>query len=152
MITPLHEGISVPDMDAAIRWYQRAFGFHLQSDKVLPALNSRVVFLELDGFQLELFQYLGTDGHPLPPERREPNEDLKTCGVKHVAYQVDDLAKLMAHLEDMGADVAMAPFEMGSNLVCFVRDCSGSLIELIQCRPAPCEQQKGSMSDVSHDR
>ena len=85
-------------------------------------------------------------------ERREPNEDLKTCGVKHVAYRVDDLAKLMAHLEDMGVDVAIAPFEMGGNLVCFVRDCSGSLIELIQCRPAPCEQQKGSMSDVSHDR
>ena len=142
MITPLHEGISVPDMDAAIRWYQRAFGFRLQSDKVLPALNSRVAFLELNGFQLELFQYLGADGHPLPPERREPNEDLKTCGVKHVAFRVDDMAELMAHLENIGADVAMAPFEMGANLVCFVRDCSGSLIELIQCRPPHANNRK----------
>lgn len=134
MITPLHEGISVPDMDAAIRWYGQAFGFQICSDRVLPALNSRVVFLELDGFQLELFQYLGADGRPLPAERRIPNEDIKTCGVKHVAYAVDDMEQMMARLHSMGADVAMPPFEMGPNLVCFVRDCSGSLIELIQLR------------------
>ena len=131
-LTPLHQGISVPDMDASIAWYQEVFGFEVVKDDVVPPLNSRIVFVEKDGFQLELFQYLGEDGKPLPPERKLPNEDLKTCGTKHVAYGVENMAALMAHLQEKQVDVVMGPFPMAGDLVCFIRDNSGVLLELIQ--------------------
>lgn len=132
MITPLHQGISVPNMDESLQWYEKAFGFTLVSDKVIPMLNSRVAFVKLGDFELELFQYLGEDGSPLPEARRYPNEDLKTCGTKHVAYRVEDMGGVYRHLQDIGADIAIPPFPMEGDTVCFLRDNSGVLIELIE--------------------
>ena len=85
LLTPIHQGISVPDADASAAWYREMFGFEPVSDEVVEALGCRIVFLRLGSFELELFQYLGADRKALPPERREPNEDIKTCGTKHVA-------------------------------------------------------------------
>lgn len=132
MLRPLHQGISVPDMDASVEWYQTMLGFEALSDEFVPPLNARIVFLARDGWQLELFQYLGEDKKPLPQERRHPNEDLKTCGTKHVAYAVDDLKGLIARFGEMGGDVVMPPFPMHENLVSFVRDNSGILLEFIE--------------------
>ena len=132
MLKPLHQGISVPDVDASAAWYETVFGFRVISDAVVPRLCARIVFLELDGFQLELFQYLGEDGHPLPEERRHPDEDLKTCGTKHVAYGVKDMAAMMAHLKAHQVTVIKPPFDMNGDWVCFIADNSGTLIELIE--------------------
>jgi methylmalonyl-CoA/ethylmalonyl-CoA epimerase len=129
---PLHQGISVPDMDASVQWYQRIFGCAVKSDEVVPFLNARIVFLTLEDFELELFQYLGQDKKPLPRERMEPNEDIKTCGTKHVAYAVDDINLMMEKLKQEQADIVKPPFPMSGDLVSFIRDNSGILIELIQ--------------------
>ncbi len=132
VLRPLHQGISVPDMDASIAWYQKIFGCTVLSDDVMPPLQARVVFLSLGDFQLELFQYLGEDAQPLPHGRRIPNEDLKTCGTKHVAYGVPSMEETVAWLDANGVDFAMRPFLMPSGPVCFIRDNAGTLIELIQ--------------------
>ncbi|MBP1737689.1 MAG: hypothetical protein H6Q60_1570 [Oscillospiraceae bacterium] len=129
---PLHQGISVPDMDASIAWYQKIFGCQVCSDVQVPFLNARIVFLTMGEFQLELFQYMGGDRQPLPVERREPNEDIKTCGTKHVAYAVDNLGELAGQFARENVDVVKEPFPMGGDLVCFIRDNSGVLIELIE--------------------
>ena len=132
MMRPLHQGISVPDMEASVTWYEIVFGARKLSDEFVPPLNARIVFLELDGFQLELFQYMGGDGKPLPPERLHPNEDLKTCGTKHVAWAVEDLGGLSRRLEELQVDIVLPIFPMNGDLVSFIRDNSGVLIELIQ--------------------
>lgn len=132
ILVPLHQGISVPDVEASAAWYQEVFGFEKVSDEVAAPLNCRIVFLRLGEFELELFQYLGEDGKPLPEERKFPNEDLKTCGTKHVAYGVEDLPALVAMLQEKQVDIVMPPFPMHEDLVCFIRDNSGVLLELIQ--------------------
>lgn len=136
MMRPLHQGISVPDMEASVVWYEKVFGFRKLSDDFVPPLNARIVFLELGDFQLELFQYMGEDGKPLPPDRLHPNEDLKTCGTKHVAWSVEDLRGLSRRLEEQGVDVVLPVFVMNGDLVSFIRDNSGVLIELIQINGA----------------
>lgn len=132
MITPLHEGISVPDADAAVAWYGRVFGFEKVSDEIVEPLGTRIVFLRLGDFELEIFQYHGEDKKPLPPERRIVNEDFKTCGVKHVAWRVANMDEEYARLCSLGVDIAIAPFPMNADKVCFIRDNSGILIELIE--------------------
>ena len=132
MLKPLHQGISVPDMEASVKWYQTMFGCTVLSDAVVRRLNARIVFLDLDGFQLELFQYLGEDGHPLPEGRRTPDEDLKTCGTKHVAYAVEDMSAVMAHLNAHGVTVLKQPFDVNGDWVCFIADNAGTLLELIE--------------------
>lgn len=132
MLKPLHHGISVPDADASIRWYEDIFGFRKKSDEFVPFLNARIVFLEKDGFELEIFQYMGEDGKPVPPDRLHPNEDLKTGGTKHVAYAVEDLAALYDTLVRKGVTIVRPLGPMNGDLMCFIRDNSDILLELIQ--------------------
>jgi methylmalonyl-CoA/ethylmalonyl-CoA epimerase len=130
LIKPLHAGISVPDMDASIAWYEQMLGFRLVSDKYFEQLPARIAFLELGGFSIELFEV--QDAAPLPDDRRVPNLDIRTHGIKHVAYDVQDLPGLMDNLKAKGVDVAMDTFAMEGDLVAFIRDNTGNLLELIQ--------------------
>ena len=132
MFKPLHHAISVPDAGASIVWYSEILGFRVLSDKVAAHLNARQVMMERDGFQLEIFQYLGEDGKPVPADRLNPNEDLKTCGTKHVAYAVDDLRGLTATLAAKGVTVVKGPVSNGADLLTFILDNSGILIELME--------------------
>jgi methylmalonyl-CoA/ethylmalonyl-CoA epimerase len=133
IIKPLHQGISVSDMEASIVWYQNMLGFKLVSDKFIPQLSARIAFIEHGGFSIELFEVKGAA--TLPEDRRIPNLDIRTHGTKHVAYAVADVSKLMADLKAKGVDVAMDVFLMEGDLVAFIRDNTGNLIEFIQ-RPA----------------
>ncbi|MBP1628980.1 MAG: Glyoxalase/bleomycin resistance protein/dioxygenase [Holophagaceae bacterium] len=128
-IQPLHQGISVANMDESIAWYQKMFGYKLVSDMVIPHL-ARIAFLELGDWSIELFYYEGAA--PLPEDRRTPNLDIRTHGTKHVAYLVQDLDTLMADLKSKEVDIAMDVFPMQGDKVAFIRDNTGNLIELIQ--------------------
>jgi len=130
LLKPLHVGISVPDMGASIAWYEQMLGFRLVSDKYFEQLPARIVFLEQGGFSIELFEVPGAA--PLPDDRRIPSLDIRTHGTKHAAYAVEDLAGLMEKLKSKGVDVAMDIFPMEGDLVAFIRDNAGNLLELIQ--------------------
>jgi len=130
IVKPLHQGISVSDMEASIVWYQSMLGFKLVSDTFIPQLAARIVFIEHGNFSIELFEVEGAA--PLPEDRRKPNLDIRTHGTKHVAYAVADVSTLMADLKAKGVDVAMEIFSMEGDLVAFIRDNTGNLIELIQ--------------------
>jgi methylmalonyl-CoA/ethylmalonyl-CoA epimerase len=132
MLTPLHHGISVENMEESIAWYEKNFKAEVISDDFEEMLNARVVFMRLGTFEIELFEYKGTDKKPVPEERKMPNEDLKTCGTKHVAYLVEDLETFVDQLKKNGVDIAAGPFPMHTEKVCFIRDNSGVLIELIE--------------------
>ena len=129
-LKPLHVGISVTDMDQALAWYRDNLGFELvKDDGWLPPLEARVCFVERDGFQLELFQY--KEPKPIPADRLHPNLDLQTVGTKHVAFGVDDMDSVKARLLANGVEIAHE-VAMNGDHVLFIRDCCGSLIELIQ--------------------
>ncbi|MBP2650051.1 MAG: hypothetical protein H6Q74_876 [Firmicutes bacterium] len=130
VIKPLHQGISVADVDASIAWYQKMFGFRLVSDDFVPQLPARIAFMELGDFSIELFGVEGAAA--LPEDRRTPNLDIRTHGTKHVAYSVKDLRTLMADLKSKDVDIAADIFPMAGDLVAFIRDNTGNLIELIQ--------------------
>ena len=52
---------------------------------------------------MELFELPGAAA--LPDERRHPATDLRTHGVKHVAYEVDDIEAFTERLRALGADI-----------------------------------------------
>jgi methylmalonyl-CoA/ethylmalonyl-CoA epimerase len=126
---PHHVGISVADLEASIAWYERALGFTLESVTAVPEDEGRVAMLEQGGFRVELFEIPGAA--PLPPERRSPPTDLRTHGIKHVAYTVDDIAGYAARLRAMGADIVWDVRVHDGLNVLFVRDNTGNLVELV---------------------
>ena len=53
----LHAGISVYNMEESVEWYKKNLGFKvLKEDGYVPPLKAKIVFMEKDGFQIELFE------------------------------------------------------------------------------------------------
>ena len=130
-----HAGISVPDLEQAIAWYQQVLGFELQFRSVLPSANARVAFLKNGDQHIELFEVDGAQ--PLPAGRRVPDEDLRTHGNKHVCFGVDNIAAFSGAMKDRGADIVWVKVIDADKAVMFIRDLAGNLIEFMQApRPA----------------
>jgi methylmalonyl-CoA/ethylmalonyl-CoA epimerase len=123
-----HGGISVPDLEASIRWYAEVLDFEVEQRLEIPAIPAKVAMLRRGDLRLELFEVPGAQ--PLPEERRHPNLDLRTHGNKHLAFAIKDLDSAERELKSRGADIVwVRRFEFGANI--FLRDNSGNLIELV---------------------
>lgn len=126
----LHTGISVYNMDESVAWYEKNLGFKVVKDQgFVPPLKAKIVFLEKDGYQLELFEYEAPK--KMPEDRLNPNTDLQTVGTKHVAFAVDNMEEIKSDLLKENVEIAHE-VHMGEDSVMFIRDCNGVLIELIQ--------------------
>ncbi len=138
-IKPDHLGISVPDMDASLAWYQRVLGFELEFRVYLDIIPAHVAFIQRGNFRIELFQL--ENAQPLPDERRMPNTDLQTHGNKHICFGVQDMDEMLQHLQAQEADIVFTKVIQGTPTT-FLRDNSGNLIEMIQLphlwNPTPC--------------
>ena len=124
-----HGGISVPDLEASIRWFAQVLEFEVENRFEIPAIPAKVAMLRRGDLRVELFEVPGAQG--LPEERRQPNTDLRTHGNKHLAFAVKDADATAAVLRARGADIVfVGHFEFGSNV--FIRDNAGNLIEFVQ--------------------
>jgi methylmalonyl-CoA/ethylmalonyl-CoA epimerase len=124
-----HFGISVPDLEGALAWYEKMLGFTLEEKLFIDKIPAHIAFMRRGDFRVEIFQVEGAA--PLPSDRRVPNLDLKTHGNKHMCFEVPDVPAAIARLREAGADIA---FELvvDGNPTAFVRDCAGNLIEFLQ--------------------
>lgn len=124
-----HGGISVPNLEEAIQWYDRVLGFELERRFYIEAARSHTAMVKKGSLRFEIFQVDGAA--PLPEDRRSPPLDLKTHGNKHVAFQVPDLGVFLEDMEAKQADIAFIVREaFGKG--CFIRDCAGNLIEFVE--------------------
>lgn len=131
-LKPEHVGISVADLEASVVWYREMLGFSVDKVVDVPDDIGRVALMSHGDFRLELFEIPGAA--PLPDDRRYPDRDLRTQGVKHVAYAVPDVATLLADLKSRGVEIAWDMAVHDGFTVAFVRDNSGNLVELIERR------------------
>jgi len=129
-LKPHHCGISVPDLETSIAWYRDMLGFSVEKRDTIDTANAKIAFIKHGDFCIELFEVAGAA--PMPESRRYPNQDIATHGTKHIAFEVQDLCKLMDTLKQKGVDVAMDSFVMENTLVAFIRDNSGVLMEFIE--------------------
>lgn len=131
-LQPHHAGISVGDLEESIAWYRQMLGFELEKVIEIPEDSGRVALLRHGDFVLELFHL--PDAAPLPDERRHPWTDIRTQGIKHIAYSVADVAALMQELTAKGVDVAWDIRVHDGDVCAFVRDNTGNLVEFVQRR------------------
>ncbi|MBN3807598.1 VOC family protein [Paraburkholderia sp. Ac-20347] len=126
VLRPHHFGISVPDLDATISWYDRVLGFTLEKQEVIEQIPARIAFLRRDAYRIELFEVPGAA--PLPAGRRKPDVDLHTHGNKHMCFEVPNIPAAVAALHAEGVDIAM----VDGNRMAYIRDPNGNLIELLE--------------------
>jgi len=126
-------GLAVSDLDRSRRFYEGLLGFTYQRRlvppdeptarlcQVGPPANLTAIYLQLDGFVLELlhFDRENPDGRDRP--MNEP-------GLTHLSVTVDDLPEVVARTAAYGGTVVTAT-DMGA-AIC-VRDPDGQLVELL---------------------
>lgn len=127
---PKHFAISVADMDESIAWYERVLGFKPVSRMYLPACSSDVATLSNGTIEVELFRHDTTIA--IPAERTNPDLDVRTQGMKHMAFGCDDLDEMMAHFKANDVEIVIGPVELGTMRLCYIRDNTGNLLEFMQ--------------------
>lgn len=124
-----HMGLSVPDLEASIKWYGDILGFSVEKRMEIPPIGAKIAWLKRDDFRIELFQM--ANAAPLPEDRKVPNKDLLTHGWKHLSIEVADAAETLKTLKANGVEIAMENVVDGKAMG-FIRDNAGNLIEINQ--------------------
>lgn len=99
-----HVAIISSDYNVSKRFYTELLGLRIVRETYREARNSYKLDLELpDGTQIELFTFPGAPPRPSYPE---------AIGLRHLAFEVDDIDGCIAHLERNG--VAVEPVRVDS--------------------------------------
>ncbi len=132
-LKPHHVGISVANIDESIAWYQRHLDFTLLWQNDFPMIKTKIAFLRHGSFDVELFEHYETNA--LEEYRKQPLMDIQFQGTKHICFAIEkDIEKLYDFFLTEGVDIAMSLRESPPKdaLMCFIRDNTGNLIEIIQ--------------------
>ncbi|MFL6122643.1 VOC family protein [Actinophytocola sp.] len=131
MVRWSHVALNCGDLDTTEKFYTELFGFHRANEFTVGSMS--IVFLRLGDARLELFcdpaaapQAPGTAGQDGPDVRGT---------VRHVAFQVDDLAKFLAG-PAATAEVTLGPLDFAEFIpgwrTVWLRDPDGVVVEVSQ--------------------
>ena len=127
-----HVAIAVSDLDAAIDYYERAFGATVAHREVVESDGVEEALLKVAESYIQLSAAVREDS-PIARFIEKRGE-----GLHHVGYRVDDCAAALASMVAAGAtaiDCAPRPGSRGTT-VAFIhpKGSLGTLIELVQER------------------
>lgn len=142
-----HVNIVVSDLERSIHFYTRVLGLketrraRLTGDWIetvvgLKGVEADVAFVQPvgGGPRIELIQY-----HTPPGEEFSAHSRPNTHGLRHIAFQTDDMEGLRARLESAGAPFFGPPVQVpggvvehddGNKSLCYFLDPDGVLLEL----------------------
>ena len=150
MLSPMfrldHVNLVVADLERAAHFYEHVFGWrrgfsaHLEGDWIeqvsgLPGARAECLFLEAPNAEagaarIELIRYDAPPGATL-----ELNARANTLGVRHIAFEVDDLESTIARVRELDLAVGAAvevPFRvgnLGAKRLVYFHDFDGVLVE-----------------------
>lgn len=123
-----HAAIICSDYTRSRHFYVETLGLKVLAEHYREARGSYKLDLALpDGGQIELFSF------PDPPPRVSRPE---ACGLRHLAFEVDDVQAWKTYLEGQGVSVeAIRQDEYTSRLFTFFADPDGLPLELYERSP-----------------
>jgi glyoxylase I family protein len=130
MTVPLFDGIHhvaiiASDYARSRHFYHQVLGLPIINETLREARQSWKLDLALpDGSQLELFSFPTPAARPSRPE---------ACGLRHLAFRVGDLDKVIAHLQQHGIEVEeIRVDELTGRRFTFFADPDGLPLELYE--------------------
>jgi len=125
-----HVAVVVADMEKALSFWRDALGMELHELRDVPAEKSQVAFLPLAGSEVELVRPTSDDsGIAKYLAKRGP-------GIHHICLEVDDIAGMLAQLQDKGVRLINEEARTGTDgrKYAFIHpeSTSGVLVELYE--------------------
>ncbi|MCC5653724.1 VOC family protein [Nostoc sp. XA013] len=127
-----HVCLNVPNYGETLQWYQEKLDATIEREwtfDVFPDL--KLAYLQVYGFRIEIIG--STQSRSGMPETKDIGEGLRTSGIGHFCFRVDDVDAVLAELNRRGV---LTFFELGSYpgpgvRLCLVKDNNGNLIEFV---------------------
>ncbi|KAB8332331.1 VOC family protein [Scytonema tolypothrichoides VB-61278] len=92
-----HVAIICSDYERSKKFYTELLGFSIIHETYRAQRNSYKLDLKVgENHQIELFSF------PNPPER---SSNPEACGLRHLAFEVDDIEQMVSYLELKGVEV-----------------------------------------------
>ncbi len=128
--------ITVSDLDAAVRWWDRVFGLRETARSRFEAIDADVAYVEGHGFRLELLQ--PADGYRVEDMFLDPPQHIRPIGNRALVFRVDDLAHVTRRLRELGVDIVWDQLDLGDGSVSTaIRDTDGNFINVTQSGASP---------------
>jgi len=125
--------VTVTDLDASIKWYQRVLGFACETRTEIA--EGEVAVLGGAEVRIELLMASHLAEQPVRLEQlfAEPPGHLLVIGNKFVVFEVDDLARASAELDHLSVTILWREKELAPGFVATaIRDLDGNLINIFQ--------------------
>ncbi len=136
-----HPALVVPDLEKALAFYRDMFGFEVWGEESWEApsaeadhglgvkgTSARGYILKSYNCYLELWQY-----HT--PEKQGPDPatlGAHEYGIRHLAFEVDDVCAEFERLVQLGGIAMNAPVRIEGQNTIYCRDPFGNIIELME--------------------
>jgi glyoxylase I family protein len=128
MLVFSHVALNCRDPLATEQFYTRHFGF--RRARVIPLGDEQIVFLKSGAVYLELFQAKGD-----PPGAALEKDGPAYRGVRHLAFQVDDVDGKLAEM-GAAANITAGPMDFGAFIpgwrTVWIADPDGNIVEISQ--------------------
>jgi catechol 2,3-dioxygenase-like lactoylglutathione lyase family enzyme len=120
--------VSVPDLDASIRWYSERLGLKVMSR--FPEQNQVAgALLAGGGLEVELLRH---EQAVLPKDAAEMSSKVRVLGIMKAGFRVDNFDRTVAALRVRGVEIVMGPYparrDQRANVL--IRDNTGNLIQI----------------------
>lgn len=125
-----HVGVSVPDIEASIRWYGEVLGFEVEKRVFLAGIPAKMAMLKNGDFRFELFE--SPDAKPSADDRSNPQKDILSHGTKHLSFAVADIDAMEAELRRRGANIISLRRNPDNSAFMYLSDNAGNMLEFVE--------------------
>jgi methylmalonyl-CoA/ethylmalonyl-CoA epimerase len=125
-----HIMICVPNYEETLQWYQEKLDAAIEKEWLVDELpDLKLAYLNIHGFRLEVVaSSQAQSGMPIVSDF---GESLRTTGIGHFCFRVDDVDAALAQMNRRGVPtfVQAADYPNVGRRVGFVKDINGNIIE-----------------------
>ena len=125
-----HIMICVPNYEETLQWYREKLDATIEKEWTVDELpDLQLAYLDIHGFRLEVVA--STQAQNGMPVASDFGESLRTTGIGHFCFRVDDVDEALAEMNRRGVPtfVEAADYPNVGRRVGFVKDNNGNIIE-----------------------
>ena len=121
-----HIALTVNSLVESIKFYEETFGFNIIKEFEKKEISAKAVFMQLGDVSIELFEF------PDTKQSCDDLTDLKTIGIRHFAFEVNDINRTVANLREQGLEVTDPQMGSSGHNFCNLTDPNGIRLELYE--------------------
>ena len=130
-VKPYSITFSVENIKTMKAWYVNTLGFKVVQEKNYPKFNTSLVFLELNGYRVELIKDANAKKREIT--RASPPAHTSIWGQSQFCFLSSNVDAVKAELVSKGVNIEweFANKELGVKFI-FIRDIEGNLIQYLE--------------------